>query len=395
MAHHRVADGKNSLRRRGVSRGLVFMLLAVLLVASSVVVWLQVGDHVGREGDAAAASCGKGAATVAIIADPDIAEGLSAIAKSYSETHPVIRDHCITIAVRPGDAKITLEGLAGTWDPQANGQYPAAWIPQSSVWAADLVTARPSVVDGTPESLVTSPVVLATSPELGAQLTGKLDWAQLPTLARRDDSLTEFGLRGWGSLRMAMPTGAQSDASALAAQAVAMRITRTTGVLTAVDASSKGVAAGIGALTEAAPRSPDGTPVGAATAIADAADAKAAPIHAVPITEQRLFQLTKADTTAKLAEVLPSGPTPLADYPFLKLTGDQVPEYAATAVADFFRFAEEPDHLAVLTALGFRGDAPMPVKTPTVTFPVTPNPMASPETAAVVDINRLVFGPAS
>ncbi|MGV9672875.1 MULTISPECIES: hypothetical protein [unclassified Gordonia (in: high G+C Gram-positive bacteria)] len=392
MAHHRVADDRNRLRHRGVGRGLVLTLLSVVLVAACVVVWFQIADHVDREGDAAAATCVDGKATVTIAADPDIAPGLISLAEVYTRTNPVVRDHCVTIAIRPSDAKVALTSLTGSWDVASMGDHPAAWIPQSSVWAAELVIAKPDLVDGTPDSLVTSPVVLATAPQLGAK-ADQLDWGRLPTLATRDDSLDDLGLRGWGSLRMAMPREAQSDPSALAAQAVAARVSRTTGPLTAADASTERVSSSIRALTGSAPRSPDGTPVGAATAIAEAADPATADIHAVPITEQRLYQLTKDDSTPRLSEVIPLGPTPIADFPVIRLKGDRVPEFASAAVSEFVTFVEDPDHLRALTALGFRGDAPMPPKTATVTFPMTNDPMPGPEDQAIVDINRLVYGP--
>ncbi len=391
MAHHRVDDDKNRLRHRGVSRGLVMVLLSAILVAACVVVWLRIGDHVDREADAAAAQCVDGPATVTVLADPDIAPGLEAIAQAYSATNPVVRDHCVRIAVAARDAKITLDGLTSSWDTASMGPYPAAWVPQSSVWAAQLTTAKPDLVDGDPDSLVTSPVVLATAPELGAKLTGQLDWGQLPTLQSRDDSLDDLGLRGWGSLRMSMPREGQSDPSVLAAQAVAMRVTHSVGTLTAADAASTRVSSSIDALTRTAPRSPDGSPAGAATAIAAAADPASAPIHAVPITEQRLYQLTKDDAKARLAEVIPDGPTPIADYPVLHLKGDQVPQFASAAISELLGYAEKPEHLRALTGLGFRGDAPLPPKTSTVAFPMTDDPMPNPEDQAIVTINKLMY----
>ena len=388
-------DSRNTLRQRGVSRSVVFAALAVILVVAGVFVWVKVGDHVDREADAAAAQCVEGRTVVGILADPDITPGLTEIATQYMKTNPVIRDHCIRIAVHAADAKITYTGLTGSWDTASMGIYPAAWVPQSSVWAAELATRAPTAVDGTPSSLVTSPVVLATSPQLATAVGDRLDWGQLPTLQQRDDSLNTFGLRGWGGLKLAMPRDAQSDATALAAQAVAMQVTRTTDTLTAADARSPRVPSSVAALTDDAPRVADGTPSGVASAIAGAADAARAPAHAVPITEQRLYQLTKEDTTARLAEVIPQGPTPIADYPVIHLTGKDVSEVAATAVDDFFTFAAKPEHLRALTQLGFRGDAEMPGKTSTVTFPVTNNPMPNPEPAAIISINRLVFGPVS
>lgn len=399
MAHHRVTGGGNGIRQRGVSRGLVFVLLAIVLIAAVIVAWQQLGDHLDRQADNAAASCIEGPATVDVVADADVAPALMAIAREYAASKPVVRDHCITIAVRAGDAKTTLDGLTGRWDTGSMGAFPAAWIPQSSVWAAELAQAKPSSLEGTPSSLVTSPVVLATSAELGKTLDGKLDWAQVPTLQQRDDSLRDFDISGWGSLRMAMPLGAQSDASSLAAQAVAMRVMRTSSALTREDASSSRVSSSVSAMLDGAPQSPDGTPTGAATVMRDAGDARTSPIHAVPITEQQLYTLTREDTTARLAEIVPTGPTPLADYPVIRLSGDQISPVASAAVAEFFTFAQDPKHLSLLTSQGFRGNAPLPPATKTVDFPITKEPMPQPESSAIVTINKLVygrdFGPAS
>lgn len=368
-------------------------MLSIILVGAVIVTWQHLGDLIDRKADEDAAACVEGRQDVTIRADADLAAGLTAIAENFAKTSPVVRDHCVSITIRPdADAKITADALAGTWDDASMGTYPAAWIPQSSVWAAELATRKPDAVEGSPRSLVTSPVVLAVSPEFNQTLGGNLDWSQLPTLQRRDASLADVGLSGWGSLRMAMPTGQQADASALAAQAVAAQVMRTTGVLTTQDASSQRVTSSVEALLQGAPQSPDGTPAGAAKVIADGADdAASTSIHSVPITEQKLYQITRQDTTARVVELLPTGPTPIADYPVVRLAGDRVSDVATDTVAEFVAFAAQPDQLRLLTELGFRGDAPMPPATASVTFPRTPDPMPNPENGAIVAINKLVY----
>ncbi|GAA1480130.1 hypothetical protein GCM10009624_05700 [Gordonia sinesedis] len=382
--------------RRGVSRWVIFAALSVLLVVAVVVVWQRLGDHLDRQADDAAAACVEGTAVVPVVADPDVAPGLTAIAAAYGKTKPVVRDRCITVTVRAADARIVLEGLRGRWDTAAMGAYPAAWVPQSSVWSAQLMTDRPDAVDGRPESLVTSPVVLAASPEF-ADAADSLDWAQLPALQRGDEGLTDLGLRGWGSLRMAMPNGPGSDASALAAQAVAARVLRVSGPLTDDGARSARARSSITALTRPAPRSPDGTPAGAVRVIAEASDAADAPIHVVPITEQKLYQLTRPDAESpvsgtQIRAVRPTGATPQADFPVVRLAGDEVSVAASAALAEFLRFAAQPDQVRALTSLGFRGAAPMPPPTTTVDFPTVADPMPAPENRAIVTINRLVYG---
>lgn len=387
MAHHRTDAG-----RRGVSRGLIFAALCVVLIVAAGLLWWQLGDRVDKQGDAAAGTCVEGKTTVSIIADPDITDALRGIAKSYNDTHPVVRDHCITVDVRPGDSRITYQGLKDAqWDSQTLGTFPAAWVPQSSVWTTSLQVAKPGLIDGTPESLVTSPIVLAVAPAFKEKADGKLDWGQLPTLVRSPNSLAQFGLTGWGTLRLAMPTGPNSDPTPLAAQAVATEVTRTQGQLTTSDAESTRVRSSIKVLLDASPTLDENTAAWAATAIAGATDAAKSPIHAVPITEAQLYILSRAGAGSQLRELVPGGTGPLADFPITHLSGDKVTTAAADGVAEFFTYVREPEQIKKLTALGFRGDAALPKATAAVTFPVIPDPMPVPEPGAVVAVNDVVY----
>ncbi|MFZ2241364.1 MAG: substrate-binding domain-containing protein [Gordonia amarae] len=392
MAQHRRHRDDNgpAPQRRGISRGLLLGIIAVMIVVAMVVAWQHFAGKSDDEGTNAARSCVEGELPVPIVADPDIVEALNTVAAAFTRTNPVIRDHCIRVQVRAGDSKVTLEGLTGTWDAASMGDRPAAWIPQSTIWSAELTTAKPDAMEGTPTSLVTTPVVLAVQPDLGSTAKGTLQWSQLPTLQSSDGSLSTLGLPDIGSLRMAMPRGAQSDATSLAAQAVASTLTRSTGPLTGDDAALPRVASVVNALINGAPESQDGTATAALKAIGP--DIGSSPVRAVPITEQKLYQLTKGDQKATVTEIVPGGPTPIADYPLIRLAGKQVSADASEGAAAFFDFLATPRQLAVLTALGFRGDAPLPKATATVKFPETPDPMPAPENEAAVTINRLIYG---
>lgn len=372
-----------------MSRGLLFGIITVMIIVAMVVAWQHFAGRSDDEGNSAARSCVKGELPVAVVVSPDIAPALTAAATEFAGTNPVVRDRCIRINVRAGDARVTLNGLAGTWDTASMGARPAAWIPQSTIWSAELATARSGAIEGTPASLVTTPVVLAVQPQLGDAVKNGLQWSQLPTLQETDGSLSSVGLPGIGSLRMAMPRGAQSDATSLAAQAVTSSITQSTGPLTAADAALPRTTSVVNALINGAPDTPDGTAASALTAIGS--DLTTSRIRAVPITEQELYQLTKDDTTARVTQIVPDGPTPIADYPLIRLAGEQVPTEASEGVAEFFDFVTTPRQLGRLTALGFRGDAPLPAATATVSFPRTPNPMPAPENAAAVTVNKLVY----
>ncbi|GAA2071198.1 substrate-binding domain-containing protein [Williamsia deligens] len=386
MARHRT----DTSRRRGVSRGLTLSVLAIVIVAVLVVVWILLGRSLRDDAGQAARSCVEGPETVSVVADADIAEPLSAIAAAYNATRPVVRDRCITVSVRPVDPKTTLDGLTGTWDTASMGAYPAAWVPASSVWSAQLLTARSSVVDGDPESLVSSPVVLAVAPELARAAAGKLSWIDLATLARDDNSLSRFGLTGWGSLRLAMPAGPQTDATVLAAQAVATEVSRVgTAGLTVDDARSAQVTSTVGALKSSAPTSTDGSATRTLPSVAGTDPARA-PVHAVPITEQALYAATRSGSPS-VVELVPTGATPSADHPVVDLTGPEVSAAAAETVTAFFRFARMPDQLRSLTRLGFRGAAEQAAPTGAVTFPAIDTPMPAGDPAAVAEIARQVY----
>ncbi|MBT0568213.1 substrate-binding domain-containing protein [Williamsia sp. CHRR-6] len=377
-------------RRRGVSRGLILTVLAVAVVAALVVGWVVLGNRLTQDGDSAANACAEGPETVTVISDPDLAAPLAAIATEFGKTRPVVRDKCITVQVKAGDPKVTLDGLTGTWDPASMGPYPAAWVPASSIWSAQLLASASSVVEGTPRSLVTSPVVLAVAPQFATTVGGKLSWLQLLPLQRNDDGLAELGLEGWGRLRIGFATGSDLDAGVLAAQAVATEITHTDSAgLTTDDTALPQVVSTIKDLRKRAVPVPDGSAARALPIIAGPSPASA-DIQAIPMTEQALYAATRGANPPQVVGLLPSGVTPMADYPVVDLTGPKVSAAQAEAVTKFFDFTRLPEQLRRITSLGFRGNAALPAANTAVSFPVTANPMAAPDPAASVAITDLM-----
>ncbi|QKT07386.1 hypothetical protein HUN08_09415 [Gordonia sp. X0973] len=373
----------------GRGRPLLVAILVALLVAGLGVSWFQVRDRVDRQADQAASACVAGKAVVPIAASPDIAETLAEIARRYNATHPVVRDHCLTVQVRPVDGRAALAGLRGTWDVKVLGPQPAAWIPQSSVWSAELLSDRPATAEGAPDSLVTSPVVLAVDAAFAAKAGTKLSWARLPGLAKRRDAMAEFGLPAWGALRLAMPTGPASDATALAAQAVAAQSNPPADALTGTKAKSPAAAAAIEAVLAAAPPARSAAGVVAEMGTGDPRRG----IHAVPITEQQLFALTReGDLAQKVRAYSPAGPTPIADYPVVRLSDESVSAVESDGAAQFIDFARSPRQVALLVARGYRaGDATLPQGNAAVAFGPVRDPRLTAEPAAVAAVNRLVF----
>ncbi|GED98052.1 substrate-binding domain-containing protein [Gordonia crocea] len=375
----------------GEGHPLLATVLVVLLVVGLGVAWFQARSRVDRQGDQAAGKCVEGPATIPIIASPDIAEVLGEIAKRYNATRPVVRDHCVTVSVRPSDSKVVLEGLRGTWDTESMGPHPVAWIPQSSLWAAELTTGKPNAVEGSPDSLASSPVVLAMRSEFADNAAGKLAWSDLPGLAKRPNAMADFGLPTWGPLRLAMPVGVAADATVLSAQAIAAGVSRTSGPLTAAQAESRPVADGIKAVLDAAPTTPEGAAAPAAVAISRADPRRG--MHAVPITEQQLYLLARTGAVdTSMRAFFPSGATPVADYPVLRLADDKVSAAQSDGVVDFVDFVKMPAQAALLTGLGFRTERAQPsMGNSAVSFPAVRDPLARPEAAASAAITKLVF----
>ncbi|WP_132994189.1 substrate-binding domain-containing protein [Gordonia zhaorongruii] len=377
--------------RQFVSRPLVAGALIVILIAAVITAWVGLGDRIEESATDSADQCVEGNAAVPIVADPALAPGLQKIAQSYNATSPIVRDHCIKVEVRPADARATLEGLtADRWDPAAFGPFPGAWIPESSVWAAALQTGKPAALQGPPESLVSSPVRLAVEKELAEAADGRIGWGDLPELTRAS-SLEAYGQPTWGSLRMAMPNGPQSDATALAAQGVAAAIADEKGSLTEEQVGESSVTQAVEQLLSAPPKPGDGSISAAIKAIGEADDPSDAEVRAVPVTEQRLYTLTKDDESAPVTAVAPEGSTPVADYPVIKLAGAQVPAFLGDAISEFLTFARKPPQMKVLTEMGFRGGGPLPQKTATVAFGEVTDPLPAPEPAAALRISEIVL----
>ncbi|PYE20709.1 extracellular solute-binding protein [Williamsia limnetica] len=383
---HRRAGGS-----RGISRGLLVIVALIVILIILGFLWSLLGDRISKQGQDAAGRCVEGDLAVSIISDPALAAPLTTVADEYNATDPVARDRCITIDVRPADAKVTLDGLTGTWDAASRGQYPAAWIPQSSVWSSQLTAANPSIVDGDSASLVSSPVVLAISTEAEDAMDGNVGWIDLPTLQRSDAAMDRLGLQGWGPLQMAMPIGPQTDATLLAAQAIAAQISRTTsGALSPEDAASPLVSSTLTRMKSEAPPTDLGTAESGVQMLMKQTDPAAGTLHAVPITEQQLYLQTKDDADPGVVAFLPTGPTPMADFPVVTLRGDQVDVAARDAVNDFINYVHAPEQMSTITELGFRGGGRLPPATAAVTFPVTPSPMPAPSAPAQNSITEVL-----
>ncbi len=214
-SHRAVTTG-----RRGVSIGVIAALVTVIVVVAAVILWRFFGDALSSRSDAAAARCVNGELAVAVVADPSIADQIKTLADDYNRDAAPVGDRCMKVGVTPADSDQVVNGFVGQW-PADLGERPALWIPASSISTARLEASAGEKTISDSRSLVNSPVVLAIRPELKAALAQQ-NWATLPAMQTNPNALDGLGLPGWGSLRLALPLSGDSDASYLAAEAVAV-----------------------------------------------------------------------------------------------------------------------------------------------------------------------------
>ncbi len=347
---HRSADRK----RRGVSIGVIAALAAVVLIIGGIILWRFVGHTLSNRSDTVAATCSGSDVPVAVIADPSIADKLAEFAKRYNKSVDPIGDRCVKLGVTAADSGDVIDGFAGNW-PVNLGQRAALWIPASSVSTSRLqAVAGPKIITDS-RSLVTSPVVLAIKPQLKTALASQ-NWGTLPGLQTNPVSLEAMNLPGWGSLRLALPTTGDSDASYLAAEAVAAASAPPN------SPPANGIGA-VNALMAGQPQLSDPSLSTAMDALMGSGDPAAAPVHAVVITEQQLYQLSMKVSDAKevVSSWLPPGPAAVADYPMASLSGDWLSAEQMTAASEFKKFLQQPKQQADLAKAGFRaGDEPLP-----------------------------------
>lgn len=369
--------------RRQVSRGLVAAGTAVVVLIAGVILWQFFGNLLSKRSTEAARECLQGTATVAVVADPSIADAVSGFAEDFNTDAKPVGDTCVHIAVTKGDSDAVLSGLIGTW-PAGLGERPALWLPASSIQSARLQAAAGKQLVSDARSLVTSPVLLAVRPQLKTAL-GQDGWAALPGLQNDPAVLAARNLPGWGGLRLALPTAGSADASYLVAEAVA----------TAAAPSNTPPTAGLGAaaaLLSGQPKLTESTAEQAWQALIGPGDPAAAPVHAVAMTEQQLFARSAGVDAARdtVAGWRPDGPVAVADYPTVLLSGSWLSEEQLTAASEFARYMRKDAQLARLAEAGFRADGTTNTGNDVVDFPALPAALPTGDDAVRAAVANLV-----
>ena len=374
--------------RRGVSIGVIVALVAVVVVVGTVILWSFFSDALSNRSHKAAGRCVGGNETVAVVADPSIADSVQQFAESYNASAGPVGDHCVVVSVKPAGSEAVLNGFIGKWPAELGGQ-PALWVPGSSISAARLAgsTAQKTITES--RSLVTSPVVLAIRPQLQPALANQ-NWAALPGLQTNPNALAGLNLSAWGSLRLALPMNGDSDATFLAGEAVAAASAPPGAPAT------QGTGA-VRSLLNAQPKLADNSLSEAMNTLLKPGDPATAPVHAVITTEQQLFQRGQSlpDAKSALSFWLPPGAAPVADYPTVLLSGSWLTSEQTSAASEFARFMHKPEQLAKLAKAGFRVNGVKPPSSPVTTFPALPSTLSVGDDAMRATLAEAMATPSS
>lgn len=374
--------------RRGVSTGVIAALVAVIVVVGTVILWRFFGTSLSHRSSSAAGRCIAGQLTVAVVADPSIADYIGEFARPFNKSAKPIGDRCVSVQVTPADSGAVVGGFIGDWPAQL-GERPALWIPGSSVSAVRLQAAAGQQIISDSRSLVSSPVLLAVRPELKTALA-RQNWATLPTLQSNDDALAGVHLPGWGSLRLALPVGGNADAAFLAAEAVAS-------ASTPPGAPASAGIPPLRTLVDAQPKLADSSLAEAMNTLLRPADPATAPVHAVVTTEQQVFSRGEsvADAAGTLSSWLPPGPAAIADYPTVLLSGAWLSPEQISAASEFAHFVRKPDQLAELAKAGFRVEGIAPPSSDVTSFASLPATLSVSDDALRTTLASVLAAPAT
>jgi hypothetical protein len=339
----------------------VAALTAVVLVVAGWFGWSWLHGQLSHSATPSVAACPAGPETVQVAVVASMADVIGRAAGAYTESKPVVNDHCVRVNVSAVDPQTALSALAHGWDAAKLGPRPQAWIADSTLWTNELASAAAAgVIGDTPQSLAASPVVLAMPPDAAKAVTsaGPPMFAALPALVAKANGWATFNEPAWGQFTLALPGPAANTSSTLAVIAMLDPATpQGQAPVTADLLNSPPVKQNLVNLALGQPASIANTTHDTLLALGKADGIHAAPFSAVPVAELDLYQRNLGTDGAPkpvnvLDEVRLSGPTPYLDFPFTPLAGGSADQVAA---AEHFRdFLHTPAEQAQFARAGLR-----------------------------------------
>ncbi len=316
--------------------------------------------------------CAGTPATLTVAAAPAIAHAVDSLAARWSAGHPAAQGRCVTASVIAEPPEQVAAALGRDWDPTRDGQRPAVWIPDSSMWLA-VAGSRPDAAAMLPTrttSIASSPVVLALRQPL-AQALGwpkhGIDWPDLIGAFGQSGVWTRAGHPEWEALRVGISDPSRSTAGLAAVLTILGQNVAGSGVPPSPapsespsSAASRAPGAAVTnaqltaglALTRTLGAVAESTDAFFAAQTAPAAGPDAT-VAAFPAMESDVAAYDSTNPVVPLAPVYSSQPV-VAEYPYTVLSASWVGVIEREAAGQLLSFLRTPDARAAIGAARLR-----------------------------------------
>ncbi|MEU9100702.1 substrate-binding and VWA domain-containing protein [Streptomyces sp. NPDC048361] len=277
-------------------------------------------------------SCAASAVRLDLVASPDIAPAVRAVA-DRARTEKITSDgSCMDVRVSARDSYEVAASLASPAPPDFS-----VWIPDASLWVDRAKDAGESAGVVTAGHIAASPVALAVVPEAAKPLgwpQRTYTWAELATATAQDDKL-----------RLGSADPARSASGLLALSSIA-----TSAASGGADGDTRAAALAKVLAQRISPG--DGQAV---QTLAPDGSGDPHRNQALVLSEQSAFAYNAAhDTGRHLRLFYPKDGAPQLDYPYTMVRETRMSTNESRAAMRFMTLLGEPESLRVLAGLGFR-----------------------------------------
>lgn len=348
MGRHRALTKEAA--RRGVAWQPIAIAVAVVLLVLGWLGWSWVQGSLDRRAAALVGTCAEGPAGLRVAVTPSTAEPVRLAAGRWNQRDTIVHDHCVEVQVVVIPPEQVLEGLTGQWGGVL-GQRPQAWLPDSTFWVNKLAAWNNAAISSAPESVASSPVVLALPEEAAAALNegNSFSWGDLAGLTSAPHGWTRYGKPEWGRFGVAVPDPDTNPASSLALQcALAGASPRRSGPVTTDMLTTPEIRQYLTQLAGSKPSQVPATTQESLITLAEPSSVTGAPYTAVPVIEVDLYRRNlaadgKPRAPQTLFEVAARGPSPAADFPLVGLADGGTDGTHIRAAQKFREFLKEPE----------------------------------------------------
>ena len=313
---------------RGRRVALIAAVAVVIAAAAVTVTVLRTGQPSGPPAAASSSHPCLNGVPLSVITAPQVQAATQALADSWVATRPTVNGKCVTVTVDQENPSAAVQSL---------GVLPAntVWIPDSRFWADQLRAASPKLrsavtISG---SVGSSPLVVATAPSRAASIAAvaKTGWAGVlmgPAVVAVPDPLstTEGAL---SALAVQSAIGSRPDSSAMLVGAF--------GRLASTAIEEDGPTG-----FEAMQNSPASAP-------------------AFVASEQDVVQANRGKKAPMANAVYPDGPTPVLDFPVVRITLPNADLNVAAAQALFVSQLGSTSARMAYSDAGLRADPRLPL----------------------------------